>query len=38
MLHLNARHRLLLSHNREGLVDPSQRLTQPIRLFHHILL
>lgn len=38
MLHLNARHRLLLSHNREGLVDPSGRLAQPVRLFHRILL
>ena len=24
MLHLNAHHRLMLSHNREGLVDPSE--------------
>lgn len=38
MLHLNARHRLMLSHNREGLVDPSERLAQSVRLFHHILL
>jgi len=38
MLHRTTHHRLMLSHNREGLVDPSERLAQPIRLFHHILL
>lgn len=38
MLRRTSRHRLMLSHNREGLVDPSECLSQPVHFFHHILL
>ena len=38
MLPRTTRHRLMLSHNPEGLVDPSECLTKPFRLLHHILL